>query len=238
MSLLPVVNKGADSVAYFMENIGGPGLTAADAPCIKGTTLGAVRVGNTAAGVLIRGDTLSTANRIAGGQTSGGSLTIGNSTTSFQNVVLTDGATTVNTPLTIDQGFGIITDGDVSCGGDLVLANGATGKSISGYYSVPTAALNCPDATDTVVPNPAGLTQGYYIVAVSTAVGGQNQQQVSSIAYRTSGGLWAIGGCCSSIAGAGRFGLNVSLDRTTMVLSNSTGVAQNGCTVYFSKLMN
>ena len=173
MSLLPVVNKGADSVAYFMENIGGPGLTAADAPCIKGTTLGSVRIGNTAAGILIRGDTLTASNnnRIAGGQTSGGALAIGNSTTSFQNIVLTDGATTVNTPLTIDGGFGIITDGDVSCGGDLVLANGSTGKSISGYYS---ASVNVT-ATGSQT-NPAGLTVGTYLVVYVPTVPTLGQQ--------------------------------------------------------------
>jgi hypothetical protein len=236
MSLLSSTNSGAASVDYFIRNVGGAGLdsTAAQTPCIKGSTLGIVKIGNPVAGVSITGSTLSNTtpnNAIVGGQTAGGSLSIGNSTTSFQNIVLADGVSTVNTDLTL---------GNLAnpASGDIIFTNGATGASISGYYSVPTAPLNCPDAADTVVPNPAGLTQGYYIIAASAAPGGQNQQQVATLAYRTAGGLWAIGGCCSSIAGAGRFGLNVSVDRTTMLLSNSTGAAQNGITVYFSKLLN
>ena len=235
MSLLTSTNSGAASVDYFIRNIGGPGNGVADAPVIKGSTLGTVLIGAGAAGsdqgLRLRGDTVASANAILGNQTSGGSLTIGNSVASFQNIVLGDAATTVNTDLTVGNAL-------TPTSGDIILVNGAVGASISGYYSVPTAPLNCPDAADTVVPNPAGLTQGYYIIAASAAPGGQNQQQVSTLAYRSAGGLWAIGGCCSSIAGTGRFGLNVSVDRTTMLLSNSTGSAQNGITVYFSKLMN
>lgn len=233
MSLLTSINDGSPGLKYFIENIGGPGNGVADAPVIKGTTLGTVVVGGIgdSKGIRIRGDTVANNNAILGNQSAGGSLTIGNSVASFQNIVLQDATTTVTTDLTVGT---VATPGS----GDIILANGASGASISGYYSVPTAPLNCPDGADTVVPNPAGLTQGYYIIGASTAVGGQNQQQVSSIAYRSAGGLWVIGGCCSSIAGAGRFALNVSVDRTTMILSNSTGSAQNGVTVYFSKLMN
>lgn len=216
---------------YFMENIGGSGATAAEAPCIKGTPLGAVRVGNPAAGVIIRGDLLANANRIAGGQTAGGSLTIGNSTTSFQNVVLTDGATTVNTPLTIDQGFGIITDGDVSCGGDLVLANGATGKSITGYYSA-----NVPVVGAGAVPNPAGLTQGTYLVVYAGAGAGNENAQPSGVFY-WSGTTW-VGNAVSFnfTAGAPNCAIGPVAGGATLNIGGA-GVPASG-TVYFRKLLN
>lgn len=223
MSLLPTANNANSGTPYFVLN---------------GSMDGATTVIRTGNGIVqIQPNSTDDAYIYAEGG-AGGTLTLGANEFTFGNITLTDANVNVFKPLSVQGGFGVITQGDVSCGGNLVLSNGATGSSVSGYYSVPTAPLNCPDASDTVVPNPAGLTQGYYIIAVSTAVGGQNQQQVSTLAYRTSGGLWAIGGCCSSIAGAGRFGLNVSTDRTTMLLSNSTGVAQNGCTVYFSKILN
>jgi len=216
MSLLTSLNSGSATQPYAIQNVSLDGTI----PCIGTNSVGTVRIQSNAGVANIQSDLAAA-----------GTLRLGSDAASFQNVVLTNAATRVNTDLTLGAA-------GVAGSGDLIFANGASGSSISGYYSVPTAPINVPDGGDTVVPNPAGLTQGYYIIAVSTAVGGQSQQQVSTLAYLTAGALWAIGGCCSSIAGAGRFGLNVSADRTTMVLSNSTGAAQNGCTVYFSKLMN
>lgn len=233
MSLIPTANSGAPvGDFYFVENIGGPGFTAADAPCIKGTTLGAVRVGNPEAGVIIRGDTLANANRIAGGQQAGGSLTIGNSTTSFQNIVLTDAATTVNTPLTIDQGFGIITDGDVSCGGDLVLANGPAGKSISGYYSA-----NVVVAGAGAVPNPAGLTNGVYLaVYIGNGAGNENAQPSGVFYYSAVGGWSGNAVSFNFTAGAPNCALGPVAGGATL---NIGGAAVPGAgTVYFRKLMN
>ena len=85
MSLLTSTNEGSPLQKYYIENIGGAGLGVGDAPCIKGTTLGTVRIGDIADGVLIRGDTVANVNRIGGGQVAGGSFSIGNSTASFQD---------------------------------------------------------------------------------------------------------------------------------------------------------
>lgn len=216
MSLLTSLNSGSATQPYAIQNVSLDGTI----PCIGTNGVGTVRVQSNAGVSNIQTDLAAA-----------GTLRLGSDATSFQNVVLTSAATRVNTDLTLGAA-------GVAGSGDIIFANGGTGSSITGYYSQTTGPVNVPDGGDTVVANPAGLTQGYYIIGVATAAGGQNQQQVSTLAYRTAGGLWAIGGCCSSIAGAGRFGLNVSVDRTTMLLSNSTGAAQNNLTVYFSKLLN
>lgn len=198
MSLLTAVTSANTQQKYFVENIGGPGATAADAPCLKGTTLGAVRIGNPSAGVLIRGDTLagSGGNRIAGGQTSGGALTIGNSTTSFQNIVLTDGVTTVNTPLVMaGAGVDLTVPDDINLGGDLIFTNGPSGASISGYYSATVAVSASGSQT-----NPAGLTQGVYLVvyAANTPTLGQ---QPSGVFY-WSGTAWVGNAVGANFTGA------------------------------------
>ena len=181
MSLLTSVNVGNPDQPYYIENIGSAAL-----PCIKGTSLGAVRVGDPANGVVIRGDTQANANIIYGGQANGGSLTIGNSIASLNNVVLTDGATTVNTPITVAGGFGVITQGDVSVGGNLLLANGGTsGKSISGYWNASVAT-----AGGGAVPNPAGLTPGVYAVIFIGNGAGNEQAQPSGI-FNWSGTAWS-----------------------------------------------
>jgi len=237
MSLLPSCNNGSSGQAYFIENIGGAGLSAADAPCIKGTTLGAVRMGNPAAGVIIRGDTIAAANRMAGGQVSGGSFQIGNSTTSFQNIVLTDGITTVNGTLAVPAGGDIFVGDDITLGGNLTFSNGASGESISGYYSQTVGPFNCPDVTDTAVTLPVGLTDGWYIVSCGTAAGGQVEQQVSDM-IRLQSGVIVFGGSLRTPAGTGSFGFKLTTAHTGLVLSNSSGAAQNGVSVNFSKIAN
>ena len=179
MSLLTSVNAGSASVDYFIENIGGPGNSAADAPCIKGSTLGAILVGNPAAGVIIRGDTIANNNRIGGGQVAGGQFQIGNSTTSFQNIVLTDGITTVNGTLAVAGAGDLIIGDDISLGGDLTFTNGATGASIVGMY-----ANTMPVVGAGPVANPPGLTEGLYSVILVPAAGNELAQP-SGIFYRT-----------------------------------------------------
>jgi hypothetical protein len=170
---------------------------------------------------------------VRGGAVSGGTLNLGSSTASVNNVVLTDGVVTMNGDVVV-AGAG----SDLSVGGDIVLANGDTaGKSISGYYNEVTASASYATNVDTPIANPAGLTAGWYIVAAATAVGGQTEEQVSVIVHRSAGGLWDIGGSIRSIAGAGTFGFKPSLDRTTMEVQNSSGAAQTA-TIYWAKLLN
>lgn len=234
MSLLKSSNNGAETAPYFIENIGFPAGVDAQAPCIKGSTLGAVRVGNPSAGMVIRGDTLSSNNnRMSGGQVAGGSLALGNSTTSFQNIVLTDGATTVNTPITVAGGFGIITAGDVSCGGNLVLANGASqGKSISGYWTATVPGL---PAGGGAFANPAGLTQGVYLIVYVGTGAGNEFAQPSGVFY-WSGTSW-VGNAVSFnfTTGAPNCAIGPIAGGATLTIG---GGAIPAGTAYFRKLMN
>lgn len=182
MSLLTSTNAGSATNTYFIENVGGPGDTAADLPCIKGSTLGSVRIGNPSAGVIIRGDTIASANRITGGQTAGGSLLIGNSTSSFQNIALTDGVTTVNGTLSVPGGGDIFVGDNISLGGTLTFTNGALGSSISGQYAASTAVVAAGS-----VANPADLTPGVYVVSYApNTLTGNEGAEPSGVFVRTS----------------------------------------------------
>jgi hypothetical protein len=55
---------------------------------------------------------------------------------------------------------------------------------------------------------------------------------------RRQGGLYVFGGSLRTPAGSGSFGFKVTADRTALTLSNSTGAAQNGVSVNFSKIAN
>lgn len=246
MSLLKTANNGAEAQPYFIENIGGTGVQPANnVPCIKaGTAFGALRIADPEGGLVLVGGGIGGAPLVSGlrggyaDTTNGSQVRLGASVASFQNIVLTDANTTVNGTLSVAGTGDIVVGDDISLGGDLTFTNGGTGASISGFYSVNTASINCPDASDTVVPTPVSLTTGWHIVSCSTVPPGQTQQQVATIVRYTVGVGFLFGGCVSNTAGAGRFGFNVSADRSTLVLSNSTGAAQNGITVNFSKLMN
>lgn len=233
MSLLTSMNVGNPAQTYYIENIGGAGSTVSDAPCIKGTTLGAVRIGDPANGVVIRGDTAANANIMYGGQANGGSMTLGNSIASLDNIVLTDGATTVNTPITVAGGFGIITQGDASVGGNLLLANGqASGKSISGYWTGQTAVAGAG-----AVANPAGLTNGVYLaIYIGTGAGNENAQPSGVFYYNTVGGWSGNAVSFNFTAGAPNCAIGPVAGGATL---NIGGAAVPGAgIVYFRKLLN
>lgn len=234
MSLLSSTNSGSASVDYFIRNIGGPGNGVADAPVIKGSTLGTVLIGAGAPGsnqgLRLRGDTVASNNAILGNQTAGGSLTIGNSVASFQNVILTDGATATATDLYV----GIVA---APAAGNIVLSNGqASGKSISGYWNAITPSASYPASADTPIANPAGLTAGWYILAAICAPGGQAEESVSTIVH-FNGTLFDAGGACQSVAGSGSFGFKPSDDRTAMRVHNDSGAAQTAI-ISWAKLLN
>ena len=248
MSLIPSANSGAPSGDfYYIENIGGSGVQPADSvPCIKaGSAFGAIRIADPSAGLVLVGGGIGGAPLTSGlrggydNTTNGSLVRLGASVASPSNIVLTDSLTTINTSVTIaGAGADLVVPDQISLGGNLFFTNGGTGSSVSNFYSVNTAALNCPDSDDTVVPTPSTLTTGWHIVSASTAPGGQAQQQVATVVRYTVGVGFIFGGCVSNTAGTGRFGFNVSTDRSTMILSNSTGAAQNGVTVNFSKIAN
>jgi len=189
MSLLTSVNSGSPNLSYFIQNIGGNGAAGNSAPCIKGTAFGAVRVGDPAVGIVIRGDATGAGFIRGGGATSAGgsSVTIGASSASASNIVLTDGFTTVTGTLSVPGAGDISVGDDISLGGDLIFTNGATGSSITGFYFVTTAV-----AAAGAQANPAGLTAGTYLVVyVPTAsTPGIEGQQPSGVFY-WSGVSWA-----------------------------------------------
>lgn len=249
MSLLPSTNNGASEQSYFIENIGGAGAGGSDAPCIKGTTFGTIRVGQPQIGMILRTATNGENFIRGGGATSiaGSTLTIGNSSASQNNIVMADGITAVNGILSTSGAIvasgaltvnGALTaNAGLSVSGDLTFTNGALGNSISGYYSITVGPLNCPDSADTIVPQPAGQTNGWYIITATTAAGAQTQQQVSTMAY-WNGTIYLRGGCNSNEAGSGRVAFNLNTAHNGILYSNSTGGAQNGVSVNFTKVMN
>jgi len=234
MSLLPSTNNGASEQSYFIENIGGAGAGGSDAPCIKGTTFGTVRVGDPADGLLLRGDLAGVSNAIRGGQASAGSLTIGNSSASLNNIVLTDGITTVNSTLSLPGAFDLFVGDDITLGGDLTFSNGqATGASISGYYTASVAF----SAGGGAVANPAGLTAGLYsIIVVPTGVGNENAQASANCFY--SGAIWTGNGVSFNFtAGVPNLAVGPAAGGATLNVGGATIGALSGSVVY-RKLSN
>ena len=56
--------------------------------------------------------------------------------------------------------------------------------------------------------------------------------------FRNGAGLYTFGGSLRTPSGSGSFGFKVTADRTGLLLANSSGVAQNGVTVNFTKILN
>jgi hypothetical protein len=169
-----------ESQKYFIENIGGSGAAGAPAPCIKGTTIGAVRVGDPTVGLVLRGEDTGAGYIRGGGATSvaGSFLTLGASLAQPAQITMSDSLVAISAQVAI-QGAGndLTVADDIITGGNVVLTNGASGKSISGYYSASTAV----SATGAQA-NPAGLTQGTYLV-VYVPTGGAQGQQPSGVFY-------------------------------------------------------
>lgn len=195
MSLLTSVDSGSANTKYYIENVGGNGAQIANrVPCIKaGSTNGAIRVGNADIGlVLVGGSATNLVEGLRGGYadtTGGSSVTLGSSTASTDNIVLTDGLITVSGDMVLS---GI--NSDLSVGGNINLVNGASGKSITGFYSVSTAVAGAGAQA-----NPAGLTAGTYSVAY-LPTGGAVGQQPSGIFF-WSGTAWVGNAVGSNFTG-------------------------------------
>lgn len=245
MSLLPTTHKANETTPYFIENIGGNGVGLNPVPCMKaGSVFNAMRIGNVSTGMVLIGGSGASNPLVQGlrggypdAAASGSSVVLGASAAAPQNIVLTDALTTINTSVNIAAAGADLTVADqINVGGNLFFTNGGTGSSVSGYYQVNAGTYNVPDPGTVQIANPVGLTTGWYIVSCSAAPGGQRQEQPATLVRFTVGAGYLVGGSCSSSAGAGRFALNPSDDRQFMVLENSTGVAQNNITVFFSKI--
>jgi hypothetical protein len=234
MSLLKSSNNGTESTPYFIENIGGhAGVDLTLAPCIKGTAIGAVRVGNQQKGLVIRGDA-SGAGFIRGGAQNAGagsSVTIGASTDSPSNVVLTDGLTTVNTSLTIaGAGADLTVPDTINVGGNL---NFTAGGSISGYQTAQIAVV----ASGAQV-NPPGLTAGTYALTYVAPGAGNEPAQPSGI-FIWSGTSW-FGNAVSFnfTAGVPNCAICPTAGGATLTIGGSAGAQPLPATIFLRKILN
>jgi len=137
MSLLTSLNSGSATQPYAIQNVSLDGTI----PCIGTNSVGTVRIQSNAGVANIQTDLAAA-----------GTLRLGSDAASFQNVVLTNGGTRINTDLTLGAA-------GVPGSGDIIFANGTSGASISGYYSA-----NVAVAASGVQANPAGITPGTYLV--------------------------------------------------------------------------
>lgn len=205
MSLLTQFDHVAAATPTYIQNIGGNGNDISVAPCIRGTALGAVRVGDPTNGLILRGDTVANIDQIRGGTAAGGSLLLGSSSASFQNIALTDNLTTINTPLSQVGNIAITGDlattGNIGVGNNLVFINGnSQGDSVSGYY-----LASVPFAGQQVLANPAGLTAGVYSVVLAT--GNADREAQPSGIFIWSGTTW-FGNAVSAAFGSSPVGPN------------------------------
>jgi len=200
MSLIPTANAGApEGDLYFIENIGGPGAGVGDAPCIKGTTLGAVRIGNPSAGVIIRGDTsVSSSNRMGGAQAAGGSFTIGNSAASVDNIVLSDNLITVNDQMTFAVGTALTVNNAIGATAGASPSTATldtyTNRNIHGYSDKGYYVASVVVAGGGAFANPPNLPYGLFSVMLVTGAGlGQEQAEASAICFYDATGWYGNG---------------------------------------------
>jgi hypothetical protein len=228
MSLLTSVNVGSPDQAYFIENIGGTGAAGAVAPCIKGTGIGAVRVGDPTVGIVVRGDA-SGAGYIRGGaatSVAGSFLTLGASLAQPAQIVMSDANVSIAAPLLLTgAGNDLTVADDINVGGNVVLTNGSTGKSITGFYSVTTAVAGAGAQA-----NPAGITAGTYLVAYVPASGNQGQQP-SGVFY-WSGTAWV-----GNAVGANSTDIDILPTVGNATLTIGGGAPSVPGTLYWRKLL-
>jgi hypothetical protein len=234
MSLLTSVASGSVGTKYYIENIGGEGDQPLNAvPCIKtGDLFGAIRISDPGAGLVIVGGGIGNTplvGGIRGGGAAGTSVTLGSSTASQTNIVLTDGLVTFNADVVL-SGAG----SDLSVGGDINLVNGqSAGKSISGYFSGVTTLVVPNTGVGQAVANPADITAGLYAITTDFTTGGNEAIQVATVAYWT-GAVWQGGSTlsantlCVLAPGAGGAAMSIAQSGGGAVTAN----------VRFRKLLN
>lgn len=232
MSLLKSSNNGTESTPYFIENIGGSSTDPVNAPTLKGSPAGSVRVGHPTTGMVIRGDSAGTGQGfIRGGLLAGSSVQLGASSGSPANVVLTDGLTTVNTSLTIaGAGADLTVPDTINVGGNL---NFTAGGSISGYQ---TAQINVVASGAQV--NPAGLTAGTYALTYVAPGAGNEPAQPSGI-FIWSGTTW-FGNAVSFnfTAGVPNCAICPTAGGATLTIGGSAGAQPLPATIFLRKILN
>lgn len=215
MSLLTSTNSGSASQSYSIRNVSQDGTI----PCIGTNGVGTVRLQSNAGVANVQSDLAAA-----------GTLRLGSDATSFQNIVLTTGTTTVNGTLSIPGGGDLFVGDDINLGGDLIFTNGATGASITGYYTA-----NVAIAAAGAFANPAGLTSGVYLVVyVPTAP--TPGQQPSGVFY-WSGAAWNGNAVGANFTGpVPDIAILPVAGGATLAIGGAAAVVPG--TVYIRKLMN
>lgn len=232
MSLLTSTNAGSASVNYFIENIGGPGSGVADAPVIKGTTLGTVVVGagGPTQGLRLRGDTVATANAIVGNQPNGGSLTIGNSVASASNITLADGTTNVAGLFNVVGSIQAKTAGGTPASLDTYTNRDIHGFSDTGYAVFNVVIAN-PSITG-VIPNPGALSAGLWSVMFVPPGDANIGAQVSAICYWDGAAWTGAGDSTSFTAGAPNAAILPTAGSATLSLGGSSKPADPSVVIF------
>jgi hypothetical protein len=234
MALLTSVNNGSELQSYAIENIGGNGVGSAAVPCIKaGAAFGAVRIADASAGMVLVGGGIGgtpLVSGIRGGGAAGTTLQLGSSTASATNIVLTDGATGVNTNLTMGVGTTInAVNLSVSGGIDMNQTQVVDNLRYTQAFSVADGTNDA--ALGTAQP---ALAQGSYAIFVQ--VTGDPQIQPSCIGF-WNGAIWsggANGAAFTYPGGNVAVGIRPAAGGATLVMSNGSGAAIAGFVYYVS----
>jgi hypothetical protein len=227
MSLLTSTNSGSESQTYFCKNVGSEAQ-----PIIAGNSNGALRVGPpTINSFVIRGDTGTGDGFLRPGPAAGSSLFIGSSLANPSAITVSDAGTSISGDVVLTG-----TGSDLAVGGNITLSNGATGKSISGFYSA-IVNVNVPATLNfnTAITNPSTLTPGWYMIGVSQPPGANAGNAMPSCVALWSGAIWSAGGGGSVVD---NFSINASDNFSTLQIYNNTGVAFASTTVSFAKMAN
>jgi hypothetical protein len=169
-------------------------------------------------------------------------VTLGASTASPANVILTDALTTINTSISVPAvGANITVAGQISAGTDVVagnnfvLTNGqAQGDSVTGNFQVSAPPIVVPNTgVAQAIPNPA--FPGLYAFTVTYTTAGNDAIALSGVGF-WSGAVWR-GGSAVSPAGPGSAEISPAAGAVNLQIAQSGGgpVTAN---VVFYKLMN
>jgi len=206
MSLLTSCNQGSATADYYVKNV---------------STTPAYPVIAAPFGDVVIQTVGAQANLTADGSSS--ILKLGANQFSYQNIVLENGATTVNTDLVMEGNVGISGDLDM-IHGDVVLQAGNLnlgGGDIKGWFQSPTQTIVVPNSgVGQLIANPTG-GPGLYAFTTTYTTAGNDSIQLSGIAY-FNGTVW-YGGSAVSAAGPGSALISPNPGATQLQIAQSGG---------------
>jgi len=225
MSLLATVDAANASAtqSYFIKDLSTDGLTP--------------KIGTNAAGtVLIQNNPVGSVVTIRPDLAAAGNMRLGASATSFQNVVLSDALTTVNTTLAMGVGAAINAQSLNVAGNSLFTSSiDINNQQIQNNLRY-TQAFTVADGTNDVSPGTAqpALIAGSYAIFVQ--VTGNPQIQPSCVGY-WNGAIWSAGanGAAFTYPGGNvAVGIRPAAGGASLVMSNGSGASISGFIYYCS----